>query len=34
MGIITMVNEQGQLVVIKEDDSIKAYELKQVKMLF
>ena len=34
MGIITSVNEQGQLVVVKEDDSIHSYELKQVKMLF
>ncbi len=34
MGIITSVNEQGQLVVLEENDSIYTYELKQIKMLF
>lgn len=34
MGIITSVNEQGQLVVLEENDSINTYELKQIKMLF
>jgi BirA family biotin operon repressor/biotin-[acetyl-CoA-carboxylase] ligase len=34
MGIIQTVNREGKLAVLKDDDQIYLYEVKEIKMLF
>jgi BirA family biotin operon repressor/biotin-[acetyl-CoA-carboxylase] ligase len=34
MGIIQMVDRDGKLIVLKEDDQWYSYEVKELKMLY
>jgi BirA family biotin operon repressor/biotin-[acetyl-CoA-carboxylase] ligase len=34
MGIIQQVNKNGQLEVLLENDQVRSFDMKEVKMLF